>query len=150
LQKKNTMRLTIASFSVCCFLLWACQSEPKKLDWDPSTTQLLCENLTIDEATPEYAVYLRIGERKTKIAIIASSCNNLATEELATYQMPSEVLAAIGGWWAGSGDYLYAVLENDEVVVYQGGADEMQESPGYDYRRIASYNGKEFKLEQLQ
>jgi hypothetical protein len=141
------MRLATAFTLIFSIFFWACQPEPKKPDWDPTTTQLLCEDLTVEPSSPVYAVYLRVGERKTKIAEINSSCNNLAAEELATYEMPAEVLGAIGGWWAGSGDYIYAVLENNEVVVYQGSADEMQEAPGYNYRRIVSYNGKEFKLE---
>ncbi len=144
------MRFAIAYMLIFSIIFWSCQPEPKKADWDPSTTQLLCEDLTVSPESPLFAVYLRVGEQKTKIAEINSSCNNLTIEELVTYEMPAEVLSAIGGWWAGSGDYLYAILENEEVVVYQGYADEMQEVPGYNYRRIASFDGKQFKLEPLQ
>ncbi|HRF40088.1 MAG TPA: hypothetical protein PK198_14955 [Saprospiraceae bacterium] len=109
---------------------------------DKQSVELLCENLQDSEDAPSASVYLKTGDRKTKIAGISGQCSGINSGEYANYGMPNGTISAVGSWWAGSGDYLYAVLEGAKVVVYQGFADEMQEDAGFHYKPIVVYDGK--------
>lgn len=131
--------------------IFACKQDRKSDSppgWSTTTVQLSCMELEGEETSPRFAIYLQAGERKTKIAEINSTCNGITPDEYPAYEIPPTALSAIGGWWAGAGDYFYAVVEADMVEVYQGFIDEMQEEPGYNYRLIATYDGKKFNLTQ--
>lgn len=108
------------------------------------SVELLCEEITSGGDAPAASIYLKTGERKTKIADIQGLCSVIASEAYAGYEMPAETLSAVGSWWAGSGDYFYAVLENNKIFVYQGFADEMQEEFGFNYRAIVTFDGKKY------
>lgn len=109
---------------------------------DKQLVELLCEEIPTAGDAPAASVYLKTGDRKTKIAGISGSCNAIAPSEYANYGMPEGTISAVGSWWAGSGDYLYLVQEGENLVVYQGFADEMQEDQGFHYQAIVSYDGK--------
>ncbi|MBX2927346.1 MAG: hypothetical protein KF852_05875 [Saprospiraceae bacterium] len=115
-------------------------------DWSAVTIQLTCTQLEGSDDAPLYAVYLQVGDRKTKIAEIHSTCDAITQEEFSAYEIPETAFAAVGGWWAGAGDYFYVIPENGKVLVFQGSADEMQEAPGYNYQAIATYDGKKFSV----
>ncbi len=140
------MRLYFLISALASVALFSCKNEPKAPDWNTKTIQLSCAELEGSETAPAFAVYLQVDERKTKIAEINSACNTLAREEMPAYEIPEDAISAIGGWWAGSGDYFYTVAEGEVIAVYQGYADEMQEEPGYHYQRIATYDGKKFNI----
>jgi len=95
---------------------------------------------------PSYAVYLQVEDRKVKVAEIAVQCEQLEPANFATYDIPGDALSAVGGWWAGMGDYLYVVQEDTALAVYQGFVDDMQEEPGYQYMRIGTFDGKRFTI----
>lgn len=63
-------------------------------------------------------------------------CEPLTAEERGEHNMPADALAACGGWWAGAGDYFYAIRRNDSLVVYQGWLDEMQQDESYHYEVV--------------
>ena len=45
-------------------------------------------------------------------------------------------ITACGGWWAGAGDYFYAVSSAKGVIVYKGWQDETQEDSGYHWEKF--------------
>jgi len=106
---------------------------------------LVCENQGEVGDVPTAAVYFLAGDSKVKIAAV-TVCEEIESEQYEEFGIPAEALAAVGGWYAGAGDYLYAVQEEEAVTVYQGGQDEMQEEPGFGYAPIARYVDGEVEL----
>jgi hypothetical protein len=47
--------------------------------------------------------------------------------EFETMGIPSTALSACGAWWAGGGDYFYLTQSNNQLVVFAGWLDEMEE-----------------------
>jgi hypothetical protein len=45
-------------------------------------------------------------------------------------------ITACGGWWAGAGDYFYAISSAKGVIVYKGWQDEQQEDSGYHWEKF--------------
>lgn len=134
-------------------LFFSCRSDKAESGSDKLSeqqVQLLCDDLQSDQDTPSASVYLKTGDRKTKIADINGSCSPIGASEYANYHMPAATLSAVGSWWAGSGDYLYAVLEDEKVVVYQGYADEMQEEAGFGYRVLVVYDGLKYTFSNAE
>ncbi len=146
------MLTAMKKLSFCCIAVCiaaaSCRNDSKVQDWSSMNIQLNCEELEGSENSPSFAIYLQVEDRKTKIAEIGSTCNGITREEFESYEIPQTAIDAVGGWWAGAGDYFYTVAEGDVVAVYQGYADEMQEEPGYHYQRIATWDGKKFSVTQ--
>jgi hypothetical protein len=111
----------------------------------PLAVRFECET-RIDEGTgsPFSEVYLLVEEEKIKVADIGA-CDPFGPEQYAEYNMPATTLAACGGWWAGAGDYLFAVREGDSLLVFRGWAEEGQEDEGFHYERVF---GKKVKSEE--
>ncbi len=131
----------------CTCLFLACKNEPKPVDWSSKDIRLLCEDAGGTEEAPAFALYLQVDDRKSKVAETASACDVINSEAYATYEIPAEARFAAGGWWAGAGDYYYVIAEGNTLAVYHAAVDEMQEEPGYSYKRIAVYDGSKFRLE---
>lgn len=102
----------------------------------PVTARFECET-RIDEATgsPFSEAYLLVGEQKIKIADIGA-CDPLAPADYASYQIPDSALAACGGWWAGAGDYLYLIRQENTLVVLQGWQEEGQTGESFHYEEV--------------
>lgn len=102
----------------------------------PLALRFECET-RIDESTgsPFSEVFLLADEEKIKVAEIGA-CDPFDASQYADYGMPSTTLAACGGWWAGAGDYLFAVQEGDSVLVFQGWQEEGQTDEGFHYKRV--------------
>ena len=110
--------------------------------------QLVCEQISPDETTPMAALYAVINEGKTKIANI-SACESIEPKNYTNYQIPSEALAAAGGWWAGAGDYFYAIQKKDRIVILKTSVDEMHETLSYDYKEVASFENGKFHVRKI-
>jgi hypothetical protein len=109
--------------------------------------ELLCETLSADEAAPQSAVYAIVNQNKVKIAN-SSTCAPLSPDTYEDYGIPSNALAAVGGWWAGSGGYFYALEEDGIIVFYQGTLDEMQEDDeGFFYQKLAKFEDGRFSVQ---
>lgn len=51
--------------------------------------------------------------------------------------IPSTALSACGAWWAGGGDYFYLIQSNNQLIVYAGWLDEMEEQDnGYHWEEV--------------
>lgn len=148
------MRNLLFNFVLILFVM-ACQNEPKRATEEPAVTatktlpvRLSCEDIGSTDEMPRYAVYAIIEERKTKVMEISSACEMIEKAQFANFQIPDDAAAAVGGWWAGAGDYFYAQQLGKKVSIFYAGVDEAQESPGYAYKEIATYENGKFNIKE--
>lgn len=87
-----------------------------------------------DDGMREYAVVLSVDGTGTTIDTIAT-CETITPQSYDQYDIPDAAVAACGGWWAGQGEYFYAVLEKGNVAVYYGWQDEAQEDKGFHWKK---------------
>ena len=95
---------------------------------------------------PQHAVYAIINQNKVKIATM-SACDSIPFSAYKGYQIPEGALAAVGGSWAGTGDYLYAVEEEGKVVFYRGIASQGQAEGSFQYQEIGFFENGRFNLQ---
>ncbi|MEK7254927.1 MAG: hypothetical protein AAB316_09295 [Bacteroidota bacterium] len=109
----------------------------------PETVKLVCQQISDpnaqEGAPPRHEVFLQLGEELKKIADI-NNCQPMTRDLFEQHKIPAEALSAVGGWWAGTGDYIYVALEGENYVVKQGSMDEAQADNSYGYKTVASYN----------
>jgi hypothetical protein len=90
-----------------------------------------------NEDFPQRQVSLRLGTVSTTLDTIAA-CQLIERQDYARYGIPAEAVAACGGWWAGSGDYFYALIDKgDEIVVMRAMEDEANPAGGYNYEEVS-------------
>ncbi len=90
-----------------------------------------------NEDFPQRQVSLRLGTASTVLDTIAA-CQLIERQDYARYGIPAEAVAACGGWWAGSGDYFYAVIDKgDEIVVMRAMEDEANPAGRYNYEEVS-------------
>lgn len=142
----------------CYFLLsialFACKQEgSRKVEnttpEEPIRVQLLCESLSQDVTEPLYAVYAIIEDGKVKISE-TSICETLDKEEWADYEIPAEALTAAGGWWAGGGDYFYAIQKGEEIHILQAFTDESMAEEPYIYEVLAIFRAGKFSFKTIE
>ncbi|MCU0348608.1 MAG: hypothetical protein MUC59_16845 [Saprospiraceae bacterium] len=114
---------------------------------DPSTIKFICQSAAepnTDGDAPRHEVFLQIGSSKVKVADILN-CEILNKESYEQNQIPPTAIAAVGGWWAGAGDYLYLIEEGGNYVVKKGFIGEEMEGNNFDYKAVMSFdkNGNE-------
>ena len=129
------------------FLLFfaACKPDQKSKDngtgltTDAPKAKVLfrCESLGEDKnEVPHSQVFLVVNDQSTKIADI-TACDEVTKDGYANFEIPSNAIAACGGWYAGAGDYFYALQVKDSIVVMQGWQSEEQEDKGFHYEQAA-------------
>ena len=85
-----------------------------------------------DPYLPAFEISLELNGKMHLMDTIMG-CDLIKQSDFANYDVPEDALTACGGWYAGAGDYFYAVNKNDKCVVYRGWQDEMQEDEGFHY-----------------
>lgn len=108
------------------------QSTPVKHE-----VKLGCREIaSMDEMVPLSEIQL-IVDGKVIPVDSANTCNVITKEEYDNYFIPDNAVEAVGGWFAGGGDYFYLAMEGNEAVVYYGWADEgAEEKDMYQYKAI--------------
>ena len=114
---------------------------------DPATIKFICQSAPeplVDAEVPRHEVFLQLGSSKVKVADILN-CETLDKDSYEQNQVPANAIAAVGGWWAGAGDYLYIVEEGGNYVVKQGFTGEESENNDFGYKTIMTFgkDGKE-------
>lgn len=136
------MRLLVYS-SIFLLFFSACQPESKTKDngtgltTDPPKAKVSfrCESLGEDEnEVPHNQVFLVVNDRSTKVADV-TACDQITKDGYLNFQIPSNAVAACGGWYAGAGDYFYALEVKGKVVVMKGWQAEEQTDEGYHYEQ---------------
>lgn len=128
--------------------LWACgpdnsEQAARHADW--SKVQLVCESLSQSDDAPRSAVYAILQESKIKLAEI-SACDTIVADGYAQLGIPEKALTAVGGWWAGYGEYIYAMIEDEALRLYIGGIGEESEAQHPQFAPLARYDGDQFQL----
>lgn len=118
-------------------LLLSCEENADKhQSTEIKTAEFVCKKATDwSEELPKYEVHFNLNGTQKLIAVI-NSCQTYTKDVFKQYEIPATALAACGGWWAGGGDYLYAIKQAGEVEIFKGTQDEGQTEPGYGYERI--------------
>lgn len=106
--------------------------EPQQPKAEP---ELVCEEIRGMEAmVPRSVVYLMVGTEKVFVDSV-TVCDDISPDSYEMYQIPSHALQAVGGFWAGAGDYYYLTIQgNDAVVMYGWSDEEVDPSEMYQYK----------------
>ncbi len=128
-----------------CFLMFACSGqdagEEKSLKYELPTynltdwvkADLACEEIrNADDGDPLAVVYLRLLEQQYLLDTVYT-CSVIAPQMYTSYGIPRDALSACGGWWAGRGNFYYALQEGDSVTVMQA-APLQGDSLGFQYK----------------
>jgi hypothetical protein len=147
-------------FASCLFVafLIGCKSDTKQgkegTTTPPTTTAIdiatimfICQTSAqpnTDADAPRHEVFLQMGSSKVKVADILN-CEILGKDAYAQNQVPPTAIAAVGGWWAGAGDYLYVIEEDGNYVVKKGFTGEENTNNDFNYKTIMAFdkNGNE-------
>lgn len=99
-----------------------------------STFKLNC--VPIEGKTQEdvyrYTIFIEDGAHSQPLMIIPS-CVFIDSSSYANYQVPTEAIAAVSSWWAGSGDFVYAIETKAGILFRRAAIDEMQLVKDYGY-----------------
>lgn len=141
-----TKKIILPAIFLACFFT-ACQTAPADEEKEESyKVRLQCQAVSEDEAFPQSAVFAIVNQNKAKLANI-SSCDSIPPASYEDYGIPAEALAAVGGWWAGAGDYFYAIQEDSTIAFYQGWVEEGQEEEDYHYSIVGTFADSRFNLQ---
>ena len=84
-------------------------------DWVKA--DLLCEEIrNADDSDPLAVVYLSQLDQQ-HILDTVYTCSVIAPQMYISYNIPRHALSACGGWWAGRGNFYYALQEGDSIAV---------------------------------
>lgn len=88
---------------------------------------LVCKDIGESEfGVPNYEVYVRYDSINHKVGT-CNACAPLDLQDYHDYEIPKNARAAVGGWFAGGGDYFYILSTKDDgIKVYAGWQDEGQ------------------------
>lgn len=96
--------------------------------------KLTCVSKGEDEnGVPKNEVILSV-DGKEKLVASTTGCQEITKQEYSTYEIPDQAVAACGGWWAGAGNYYYAVVKEGVVTVFEGWNEEGQADKGYHWK----------------
>ncbi|MBI1305148.1 MAG: hypothetical protein GC181_00885 [Bacteroidetes bacterium] len=104
----------------------------------PDKVVFVATSLPSSEEIPVTMVQISMDEFLYTIDTVAEA-SVIQKAQFADHQIPDTAIAACGGWYAGSGDYFYAIKSGNEISVYQGWQDEEQEDAGYHYERTRTF-----------
>lgn len=91
-----------------------------------SKLKLTCVLLGEDEnLIPSSEVKLEIDDKKYDVGKCLT-CGEIKKEDYDRYDIPKMAVSACGGWFAGGGDYFYALRVENEIFIYSGWQDEGQ------------------------
>jgi hypothetical protein len=94
---------------------------------------------TTKNENPYSTLYSIINGKKKFTAKVGVG---LSKYEKSAYQengIPKNALDACGGWWAGGGDYFYAIKTKTGIDVFRGYEEEQDEETGKHWKKIKSY-----------
>ena len=149
------MKSTLPFFVLTIFpLLFSCQPNKAKKEYQTKVKEaadliqqdeilLLCQpvkNPSMPDM-PENEVFLQLVESKAKVADVMD-CQIITPKNYAQYDIPKNAISAVGGWWAGAGDYLYIAEEEGNYVIKKAHMEEMQTDTTYIYKEVVKYNKK--------
>ena len=106
---------------------------PDVSEMRPKVVSLFCRDIGEIEGIPQREVALYLDEMESVLDTI-HACETISPENYVSMEIPAKAISAVGGWFAGAGDYFYAVYEGAGVRIYYGWQDESQDGPGYHWK----------------
>ncbi|NET34176.1 MAG: hypothetical protein F6K19_19490 [Cyanothece sp. SIO1E1] len=103
-------------------------------DKNPIKLSFLCVPIegVMEEDIYRSVVHVVAGNRSEPVVLLPT-CNLLGPAHYAKHQIPKGAIAAASSWWAGSGDYVYALPTEEGVLIRRAVVDEMQLVRDYGY-----------------
>jgi len=96
----------------------------------------LCRQLSQeDDIYPLFELSIQVSGTSTVLDTV-NACGIFTQADYEQYEIPPNALSACGGWYAGAGDYFYAVRNQDELSIIRGWQGEGQEEPGFHYTEV--------------
>jgi hypothetical protein len=89
-----------------------------------------------NDEMPQTLISVSINGVKHEVKSISGMADSFNVEQYEEMEIPSNALAACGGWWAGAGDYFYMINKGNVLEVFHGWQDEMQEDAGYHWELL--------------
>lgn len=103
----------------------------KSIGFVPKKVAFICEDLGNDQQdVPRHRLLLQVDGTKTLVDTVIV-CNEILKEAYKNSGIPANALAACGGWYAGGGDYFYAIEQAGKVVLFKGWQEEGQEDTSF-------------------
>lgn len=156
IMKKIIILQILGAFSL---LLVSCGSQETTSQTNNITevesTEAAPQTATTDTAqiTGEFSFKIVEGEFSpiTTVSVLSNGQEYLVDEivggamiidkgEYESMGIPSTALSACGAWWAGGGDYFYLTQSNNQLIVYAGWLDEMEEQDnGYHWEEVKRF-----------
>lgn len=100
--------------------------------------KFVCTDISQEDSIPKSMVSFYLNGKVQTLDTI-NACQLISEEEYERYGIPVTAASAVGGWWAGAGDYFYAMVEGNVCTVMQGWQDEQQEDDGFHYEQIRRF-----------
>lgn len=129
---------------------YACQSETDEareglqlVQIDDSKVVLECRDISqATDETPHHEVYIIVGDNRVKVAD-TETCGTVDPASYAELGIPEKALAAVGGWWKGQGDFVYAQRDIDRIVVKKATLNEANLDAEVRFLTVATFSSQD-------
>jgi hypothetical protein len=101
-----------------------------------ATTNFIIKVIESADGNPTSEITFLHNNVVTPIASVSGNATITEAKDYAAQGIPANAVAACGSWWAGSGDYFYAIATEKGIDIFQGYIDEMQEDKGYHWKKM--------------
>jgi hypothetical protein len=85
---------------------------------------------------PSADISLSFGNKVRKVSKIIGNAELIEKTDYAAKGIPKKALSACGAWWAGAGDYFYAIKADNSLAIYKGWQDETQTEKGFHWTKF--------------
>ena len=133
---------TIVPLLFAAAFMAACQGPSENAEEKSYTVHLQCEA----EDPQQNAVFAIVNQNKVKLASI-NLCDSISPSSYEDFDIPAAALSAVGGQWAGVGEYFYAIEEGSAIIFYEGWMEEGQEEDNFHYHKTGTFADGQFNLQ---
>ena len=147
--------LLFIPFTVALLMVTSCGNKPAEQPKDtaaatsnngPTLEEKQSKATFITETTedsmgiPHTTVSVDYNDSRTVLDPMICSPSTYDKQQMKEMECPDNTLTAIGGWFAGGGDYYYIVPTATGIAVYKGYQDEGDDTPGYHWEKFKEIN----------
>lgn len=83
------------------------------------------------DGNPQSRVFLVVGGRRVFLLRVVALFRVLDRQDYSSRDVPATAITACTGWWAGSGEDLYVIRRNRQLIVFIRSLDEQTPVPAY-------------------
>jgi hypothetical protein len=85
---------------------------------------------------PHTKVSVDYNDTRTSLDPMLCAGTQYDKAQMKDMEIPDDAIFAVGGWYAGGGDYYYIIPTSTGIAVYKGYQDEQQEDAGYHWEKF--------------